>query len=523
MPVHTPHPTYAKAAEKWKRQRLIVEGEDPVKEAGTVFLPMLEGQNKMSFGTDSGNSYESYKLRASFFAATGRTVEGIEGAVFRKDPVIEFPESRKDFLDSVGKEGTPLYTFAKKVFNNNLTVGRHGVLLDIKEGASAVDAPYMVGYIAESILNWRTAKVDGKEQVVMVTLKENTLLPDPEDPFTMIEKKTIRALHLGKLNEELVGASNAEKLYYYVEIWEKVEGKKAKSDEEYTLSKTIIPTIRGKKLNYIPFIFFGPKELSANIQKSPIADIVSINESHYRTSADLEHGRHFTALPTAWVAGFPIDTELLIGSTTAWVSEDPSANAGFLEFTGQGLGALEKALEHKEAQMAVLGARLLEEPKKSVESADTHMIRKGGEESVTASLSRTTSAGFTQLLLWSAEWMGVPTTDISCELNRDYSSVEMSPQMLMALMAALQSGHLSQDTWIYNLKRGEILPEGRTPEEELDLILEHPPVPKGPGMDLGKETPQTPKEIEAAKQEADKKAAGPVDKNKTKPATAAGK
>jgi len=484
MPVESSHPEHAKYGKKWKKYRLVIEGEDAVKEAGTEFLPSLEGQSS-SLNTDSGgNSYRAYKDRASFFAAAARTVDGIEGAVFRKDPVVKFPESRADFLDSVGKEGAPLNTFAKKVFNNTLIVGRHGVLLDMPEKAAANGAPYFSSYSAESILNWRTAKINGKETVVMVVLRETAMEPDSADQFLLKEKIQIRVLRLGVASGD-IGESEGDSIYYYVELYQEQEGSADK--EKFVLVNTIIPKLRGVKIDYIPFVFFGPKELSTGVQKSPIADIIAINISHYRSSADLEHGRHFTALPTAWVAGFPATTELKIGSTVAWVSEEPNATAGFLEFTGKGLGAIETALESKEAQMAVLGARLLEEPKKAVESADTHMIRKGGEESVTASLSRTMSAGFTQLLVWAAEWMGLSETEIDCEFNRDYSSVEMTPQMLQALMMALQSGNLSRDTWIYNLKRGEILPEGRTVEEEFDLIDEHPPVPEKEGLDLGDE------------------------------------
>jgi len=482
MPVNSEHPDYIKNLPKWKKNRTIVEGEDAVKEAGVIFLPMLEGQESMN--TLTGNSYNNYKDRASFFAATARTVDGIEGAIFRKDPVITFPESRKDFLDSVGKEGAPLNTFAKKVVNNTLITGRHGVLLDIAENAIANQAPYFSSYNAESIINWKTKKVNGKEQVVLIVLKEDSLEDDSSDPFVMKKKEQLRVLHLGIQKEDTVGGA----LYYFVEIYEKQEGV---NKDRYLLIKTIVPKIRGQRLDYIPFVFFGPKELSVDVQKSPISDIVAINISHYRSSADLEHGRHFTALPTAWVAGFPIKTELKIGSTVAWVSEDPNAHAGFLEFAGQGLGAIENALKDKAMQMAVLGARLLEEPKKAVEAAETHIIRKGGEESVTASLSHTISAGFTKLLEWSAEWMGLAEKDISCELNRDYSSVEITPQMLLALMSALQSGNLSKDTWIYNLQRGEILPEGRTLEEEMDLIDKHPPVPsnkEGLDLDEGEET-----------------------------------
>lgn len=481
MPVDTKHEDYEKHLPKWFKYRTVIEGEDAIKEAGTDFLPMLEGQNTSNFsGSSESSSYNGYKDRACFFAATARIADGITGAVFRKDPVISFPESRKEFLDTIGKEGTPISTFIKNVFTNVMEVGRHGVLLDMPENAGAIDPPYLSNYNTESIINWRTAKVNGKDQLVLVVLQEFKDSFD-EDPFCPSQKEYLRVLMLGTLSENEKNVNP----YYFVQIYEKLETPSKK--DKYVITQTIIPDIRGQKIDYIPFVFFGPKNLSSEVQKSPIADIVAINISHYRSSADLEHGRHFTALPTAWVAGFDIDTELKIGSTTAWVSKDPNAKAGFLEFTGQGLTAIETALNDKEEQMAVLGARLLEEPKKSVESAETHIVRKGGEESVTASLARTVSLGVTQVLKWAGEWMGIDNKDISCELNRDYSSVEITPQMLQVLMAALQSGRISMDTWIYNLQRGEILKEGRTLEQELDLIEEHPPIPSKEEIDLGDE------------------------------------
>ncbi len=44
---------------------------------------------------------------------------------------------------------------------------------------------------------------------------------------------------------------------------------------------------------------------------------IYLNLDHYRLDADYKHGVHFTALPTAWVAGFEKKEELTIGSRTA--------------------------------------------------------------------------------------------------------------------------------------------------------------------------------------------------------------
>lgn len=477
MPVDTKHPKYIVNASKWKKCRLIGEGsEDDVKDAGTDFLPMLGGAQEGVITIDDITAYNNYKNRGSLFPAAARSVEGISGAVFRKDPIVIFPESKKEYLDRIGNDGTDLFNVAKRLFKNVLIVGRHGMLLDLPKNAKANAEPFLVGYTAESIINWRTEKVNGKETLTMVVLKEESLIKDPADSYNSILEEKIRVLHLGNPDND-----NKNVPVYYMDLWVKL---KKDGKDIYVLEDTKIPTIRGKKLDYIPFVFFSATGLSPNVVQSPILGIVNINISHYMSTADLEHGLHKVALPVAWVAGFPIDTRLLIGASTAWVSEDPSAKAGYLEFTGKGLGAINDRLQQKESQMAMLGARMLETQKKAVESADTHRIRKGGEESITASLAGTVSKGLCMMLSWAVEWMGVPSGEVSVELNKDYTNIEMSPQMLIALMSALQSGNISKDTWIYNLQRGELLPDGRTVEEELDLIDENISMPSSNDSDL---------------------------------------
>ena len=84
-----------------------------------------------------------------------------------------------------------------------------------------------------------------------------------------------------------------------------------------------VPLKHGDPLTFIPFQFIGPTSVTPAIEKSPILDIVDVNLSHYRTSADFEHGAHLTALPTPWVSG--VNPELVesfpIGSDTAWVRD----------------------------------------------------------------------------------------------------------------------------------------------------------------------------------------------------------
>ena len=68
------------------------------------------------------------------------------------------------------------------------------------------------------------------------------------------------------------------------------------------------------------------------------------------------------------------------------------------------------------------------------------------------------------------------------ELNTDFSMKGMSAQEIVSVVKAWQSGALSRDSMLDLFRRGEILPEGRTNDEETKLIdaekSDLPPAPR---------------------------------------------
>ncbi|MDH5559420.1 MAG: DUF4055 domain-containing protein [Deltaproteobacteria bacterium] len=445
MPVESQHEDYKKAYPLWRKCRAVIMGEEAVKAEETLFLPILEGQGYME--------YLSYRDRALFYAATARTLEGLSGAIFRKKPeIMASPEALRE-LDSISSEGLGLEAFLRGVVSEVLTTGRYGILVDM-ESQNGKKA-YLSGYAAENVINWRAERKGGLERLKLVVLREN-YLEAGEDYFSSKKKVQYRVLRMDEENRYRVS------LFRYHE-----------ESERYSSVEEFIPRIRGNPLDFIPFVFCNPCDQTTRVFKPPLADLASVNLSHYRTSADLEHGRHFTALPTVWVAGFDAETELKIGSQTAWVAENPDAKAGYLEFTGQGLSALENAMKEKQDLMAVLGARLLEEPKKAVEAAQTHRLRRIGENSILASLARSISKTVNSALDWWAMMSG-ETGKVCLSLNNDFLSGPLEAKEITALMDAWIKGAMSWDSLIFNFKKGEILPEDRTKQQEKELIeLEH--------------------------------------------------
>lgn len=468
MPVDTPHSSYNVRALEWQMCRDCVDGELAVKLRGTEYLPRLSNQKD--------EDYRAMVKRATFYGAAARTVQGLVGMVYRKEPELKVPKVLEDALDTVAIGNLSFRGLSEHVTAETITCGRVGVLVDAS--SDDIDAmPYAALYFAENIVNWRREVVNGKSKLTLVVLRETKDVPKPDDPFESECRVVYRVLRL----ERTEGESPTYTVQLYVETSGNectggTGGKRSFAPE----GDPIIPRRKGgRPLDFIPFQFFGVRVNNEDIEKPPILDLCLLNLSHYRNSSDLEHGLHFTALPTAWVAGFDAkDNTLSIGSATAWVTENESAKAGFLEFSGAGLSSIDKAMERKENRMAVLGARLLEEQKAEAETATTVTLRQAGEQSVLASIAMRNSEGLKMVLFWLADWMQ-PTTieQITYTLSRDYTCQGLDSTTITALVAAWQGGALSYDDLFFNFKRGEVVAPNRTLEESKSLIATSSPVP----------------------------------------------
>ena len=60
--------------------------------------------------------------------------------------------------------------------------------------------------------------------------------------------------------------------------------------------------------------------------------------------------------------------------------------------------------------------------------------------------------------------------EVSLELNTDFSTKGLSSQEIQSIVAAWEAGAISRETMLDLFRRGEVLPEGRTNEEEVKLL-----------------------------------------------------
>ncbi len=415
MPINSTHPSYDKFADKWGRTRDTFDGSDAVKDKGDKYLPQVQGQNK--------DEYNAYKMRALYFDGVERTVRGLVGAVMRVDPIIEAPAKLKELFSDITNTGVSLYNLISTMLQEQLLMGRQGLLTDYDK------RPYIVHYATEQITNWFDDKIILREAFKV----------SEEDIYNVEYKTQYRELTL-------------ENSQYIVNIWQK--------DNTWIKDKDIVAESKNKPLDFIPFVSVSTDGFNLEPSKSSILSLADVALSLYRTSADLEHGRHFTALPTPWVTGYEAQDSgtFNIGPSKIWLLPRPEAKVGLLEFTGQGLKALSIGMAEKIAMMAALGSQLLQGQKTGVEAADTVRLRQNAEASTLINAVKMVEQAITQALVIMNDWGGWGSTDtISVKLNTDFVDTKMSPQDITALMGAWQSGAISHDTFLYNMKRGEIL------------------------------------------------------------------
>lgn len=486
MSVTLPHPAYLAMQPLWAMLRDGYLGEAAVKSAwpsgrasrsphaalaGTAYLPRPAGMRL-------DEQYAAYRDRPSWTSATEHAVHGITGSVFRHEPQLVGPAALEPQLADITQTGISLRMFCEQAVRETLLMGRFGILVDFP--APEVDPetgrelppppqsrPYWIAYQAEEIMNWRTMQRGGDTILSLVVLKECVQVPQgpwgTPDFFVVKDQIQYRVL---RLNEEGL---------YEMSLWLEDPVGQRTNAQAATFQRAWMPRRQGQLLDFLPFCFMAPFSLEPTPEKSLLEGLVQRNFLNWRHSADYEHALHLTAMPQFYIAAnMEAPPELYVGASSALFLPDNQAKVGIVEFHGQGLQPHENALKADLQMMAAMGARLLEGPPETQETATGVQWRMAGSDSPVQSLVSSVSQGLTWALQVHNWWSGfsedIDDPTVHVVLNKDLVSNLMQPQMLLALMEALLNGTISYQTFYFCLQRGEIARPLVPVEEEQALI-----------------------------------------------------
>ena len=438
MPVNEPSKAYNESKVHVKRVRDCAAGPDAVKAMGETYLPRLSEQTN-----DEYNVYKDF--RGYLIPVVKPTVIALTGAIMRKAPTPDLPANLQPLLLDSDGMGKDLSLVASQACSELFEAGRYGMLAEV-----TATGPVIRTYMRESIIN------DTDDFIV---LRQQYSEVNPKDKFEPL------------INTEYLELTLDENGLYIQNIWRETSGKKG-----WGITKTIEPTLNGKRIDKIPFQFINTLDATPKLTPPALLQLSDVNLDQYRLSTDLRHGLHWTALPTMFVFGEMLDAKgkpvtLSVGAGSVNHLQDTDASAILLEFTGAGLGAIEKTITEDIAVMASVAAKMFQNDVNGVRAAETARIEQSGESATLSTIASAVESGIESLLRIIAEWSGT-SGEISYKLNRDFLDINLTPQQLAAYLQMFQSESISLLTYLNLLHRGELLPSGVTPDMEAARIIE---------------------------------------------------
>lgn len=413
--------------------------------------------------------YQSYLMRAEFFNGFGRTLDGTHGMMTRKDPTVEVPDQYKPYLDNVDGKGKSIHQFISDCLYEVLKKGWGAVFLDtpsVDGVISKVDAekqniaPYMTFYSAQDLYNWHR-KDFGRNRIL--------------DSGCLHEWHERRGLD--------AWSYTLEHRYRLLELDVNGFYRQTVKNEDGAIIESVYPTKAGKHFTHIPLYTMPNTEP----EKPLFMDLVNLNLSWFRKSADIENAGHLIGVDTPYVLGYEPETRydedgneiakdpIYLGGTQMLCFPQGVTGIGYLSSGGNGLDKLRSMLADDEERMAILGARIISSEKKGVEAVDTARIHRAGENSVLAAFANNMSHIFKQILIDYLEWSTqteVNPDDINVQISTDYDVSRMNAQELTALVSLWQSGGISKRVLFSNIKDGEIIPNDYDFEDMEDEIAE---------------------------------------------------
>lgn len=444
---------YTHMLPKWHKILDCLDGEQAVKGKRELYLPIPAVEDDP---VDQKKRYDAYICRAVFYNVASRTLNGMIGQVFSRDPLVKLPLQLQALVDDADGDGTALDQLAKKALGFTMGMGRAGVFADYPNtnGATTVQQQRL-GIIRPTIhlvspldiINWRTAKVGARQMLTLVVIQEQA--QSANDGFQVSYVQQWRVLRLTPAG-------------YQVELW-----RKESVEDPFFVYETYIPKdANGLPLWEIPFTFIGPYNNSPQPNTAPLLDLCEINLAHYRNSADYEEMSFIAGQPTAWFSGLSKDwvddvfkdRNVRLGSR-AIIPLPVGAQAGLLQITPNSVPY--EAMTHKEAQMIAMGANLIQ-PSTGNKTFGEAQMENSDEQSTLSACTKNVSLAMRKVIGWCYQFAVSPTVPpdaFTYDLNTDFPAARLTPNERAQLVLEWQQGAITFTELRAGLRRAGVATE----------------------------------------------------------------
>lgn len=430
-----------------------LEGEEAVKAKSIVYLPKPAPED---VSDENRLRYEGYRARAVFYNVAQRTLGGLVGQIFSRDPEVKVPSRLDILVADVDGLGTTAVQQAKQACGLTIAYSRAGLLVDMPDtGGKTISVaqleageirPTLSLYGPRNIINWRTKKRGAKSVLSLVVLferyEEDTATSDGFEPECGDQYRVLR------LEDDM----------YVMEVYRdgKLYGDRVEPKGP-----------DGKRLNEIPFVFMGVEANNPTVEAPAFFALCSLNMAHYRNSADHEEMLFICGQATPIASGLTAEWaekfgEIKLGSRNGILLPEQGK---FELVQAEERSAISAEMEHKEQQMVALGAKLVEQ--KQVQRTATEASQdEAAESSVLSSTAKNVGAAYQWAFEWAAYLMGLgdrttagAKSAIEFNLNSEFDLVNLDSAERSQLMKEWQAGAITDREYRTSLTRAGIAEE----------------------------------------------------------------
>lgn len=458
MAIDSTNPLYDLVLPDWIVMNDTYLGQRHIKGENEKYLPATSGMKEDGLNTNQPGraAYDAYKARAVFPDFVRDAVAAMIGVMHHKPPVITLPESMEAMRETATLQGESLEMLLRRINQLQLINGRLGLLLDVEDGAPVGALPYIATYGAVSVINWDdgTRNDPVLQNLNLVVLDESEEVRQTD--FTWEFKKRHRVLILGDVE---ANEAMDESAVYRVGEFE--------DSAAFSEDKLVTPSLGGRELNEIPFVFINTKDVVPQPDIPPLLGLADLSLTIYRGEADYRQSLFMQGQDTLVVTGGTADgyrtganavIELVMGAT-----------ASFIGVESAGLEEQRKALENDRTMAGRKGGQLLDSVSREAESGEALKVRVSARTATLNQIALAGAFGLQTILRIAARWIGANPEEVTVTPNLDFVDDELLGRTLVEYMTAKSLGAPISNKTIHLLMQNKDITE-MTFEEEMQVL-----------------------------------------------------
>lgn len=414
----------------WPMIAALLGGTSAMRDAGKMYLPKWPNEDE--------GFYKNRLATATLIPAFSRTVEVLSGKPFSR-PVSwdekKVPERIQQMFPDIDQQGTNLHSFLADICEEVMANGICGILvehpptegnLSVAEEKRRGLRPYFAKIGANSLLDFDSQRIDGRETFTMLRFVETVSERDPENEFVVKEIEQVRVLNPGRWRtyRQKINASN-------VLEWQ--------LHEEGATSL--------KKITFVPV--YGDKRGFMQ-SRPPLAQLAFLNIEHWQSRSDQQTILHVARVPILFGRKLG-DAPITVGAANAIVSDEDDADLKYVEHTGKAIEAGRTDLRDLEDLMRQIGAELLVIKPGRQTVAQTVADNEAGTCALQRIVGDLTDAA-NLALQYAAEWIKEKDGG-TVTIFRDFGAATLAEASAALLMDMNVANALSNETLFNEMQR----------------------------------------------------------------------